>query len=193
LISRRHLLKAGLWQVLFSAVGADERSVRRAAEQGLRVLRGHRPDEIRELVSEALEPVLRPLVYREPLDLVARHRAQGEPVFIVTTTLQEVVDAIAADLGFDGALSTVCELAPDGTYSGRTLRPMVGEAKAAAVRALAAERGLDLASSTAYSDGHTDLPLLEAVGRPVAVNPDRALRRIAAARGWPVLRFRDAT
>ena len=69
---------------------------------------------------------------------------------------------------------------------------MVGEAKAAAVRALAAERGIDLVASIAYSDGHTDLPLLEAVGRAVAVNPDRRLRRTAAARGWPVLRFRDA-
>jgi len=178
--------------VLFAALGADERRVRQAAEQGLRVLHGHRPEEIRELVAEALEPVLRPLVYREPLALVARHRAQGELLFIVTTTLQEVVDAIAADLGFDGALGTVCELAPDGTYTGHSLRPMYGEAKASAVRALALERDIDLAASSAYSDGHTDLPLLEVVGHPVAVNPDRALRRIAAARGWPVLRFRDA-
>jgi HAD superfamily hydrolase (TIGR01490 family) len=174
--------------VLFSALGADERRVRRAAEQGLRVLRGHRPEEIRAIVADALEPVLRPLVYREPLDLVVHHQARGEPVFIVTTTLQEVADAIADDLGFDGALGTVCEVGPDGTYTGHSLRPMYGEAKVAAAR----ELGYDLAVSTAYSDSHTDLPLLEAVGQPVAVNPDRALRRVAAQRGWPVLRFRDA-
>jgi HAD superfamily hydrolase (TIGR01490 family) len=166
--------------------------VRAAAEQGLRVLHGRRPAEVRALVADALEPVLRPLLYREPLDLVARHRGRGEPVFVVTTTLQEVAQAIADDLGLDGALGTVCELAPDGTYTGHSLRPMYGEAKAEAVRALAAERGFDLAASTAYSDGHTDLPLLEAVGHPVAVNPDRALRRLAAERGWPILRFRDA-
>ncbi len=185
-------MKAGLWQILFTALGADEGRVRRAAEQGLRVLRGHRPDEIRAIVAGALEPVLRPLVYREPLDLVARHRERGEPVFVVTTTLQEVADAVAADLGFDGALGTVCELAADGTYTGRSLRPMYGEAKAAAVRELAAARGIELAASTAYSDSHTDLPFLESVAHPVAVNPDRALRRVAAARGWPVLRFHDA-
>jgi HAD superfamily hydrolase (TIGR01490 family) len=187
-ISRSHLARAAVWQVLFSALGADERRVRRAAETGLLLLRGHRPEDIRAIVTGALETVLRPLVYREPLDLVAHHRAHGEPVYIVTTTLQEVADAIADDLGFDGALGTVCEVGEDGTYTGHSLRPMYGGAKVDAVRSL----GHDLDASTAYSDGHTDLPLLEAVGHPVAVNPDRRLRRIAAERGWPVLRFRDA-
>lgn len=184
LISRTQLAKAAAWQLLFSLRGASHESVRRAAEDGLLVLRGSTPDDLRELVAQAMEPVLRPLVYAEPLDLVRQHRAQGEPVFIVSATLQEVVQAIADDLGFDGALGTICEV-KDGKYTGRAVRALHAENKAAAVR----ELGFDLDASTAYSDSHTDLPLLEAVGHPVAVNPDRALRRIAAERRWPVLEF----
>jgi phosphoserine phosphatase len=98
------------------------------------------------------------------------------------------VEAIADDLGFDGALGTVCEVR-DGRYTGRALRALHAEAKADCVRAVAERDGLDLAACTAYSDSHTDLPFLEAVGHPVAVNPDRELRRIARERGWPVLEF----
>ncbi len=188
MISRRQLAKAAFWQLLFVARGASHEAVRRGAEDGLIVLRGWTPEDMRSLVADALEPVLRPLVYAEPLGLVQQHRERGEPVYIVSATLQEIVSAIADDLGFDGALGTQCEVV-DGRYTGRALRALHAENKAASVRELAAVEGFDLAASTAYSDSHTDLPFLEAVGHPVAVNPDRALRRIAAARGWPVLRF----
>lgn len=189
LISRTQVVKAAAWQLLFVARGASHEAVRSAAEDGLRVLRGMKPDELRELVGRALEPVLRPLVYQEPLDLVAHHRARGEPVYVVSATLQEIVETIAADLGFDGALGTLCEIGPDGAYTGRAVRALHADAKAAAVRELAEREGLDLAASTAYSDSHTDAPFLEAVGNPVAVNPDRQLRRLARERGWPVLEF----
>jgi phosphoserine phosphatase len=94
------------------------------------------------------------------------------------------VQGIADDLGFDGALGTVCEVV-DGRYTGKAIRALHAQAKADTIRSL----DHDLAASTAYSDSHTDLPFLEAVGHPVAVNPDQALRRIAADRGWPVLEF----
>ncbi len=188
LISRRQLLQAAAWQLLFVARGASHEAVRRGAEDGLHVLAGHRPEELRELVADAMEPVLRPLVYAEPLRLVERHRERGERVFIVSATLQEIVDAIAGDLGFDGALGTVCEVR-DGRYTGRALRALHAGAKADCLREVAEREDLDLAECTAYSDSHTDLPFLEAVGHPVAVNPDRELRRIAADRGWPVLQF----
>jgi HAD superfamily hydrolase (TIGR01490 family) len=190
LISRRQLLQAAAWQLLFVARGASHEAVRSAAEEGLRVLAGYRPEELRSLVADAMEPVLRPLVYAEPLRLVEQHRERGERVFVVSATLQEIVDAIAEDLGFDGALGTICEVR-DGRYTGRAVRALHAEAKAEALREVAARDGLDLAVCTAYSDSHTDLPFLEAVGRPVAVNPDRELRRIAADRGWPVLEFSD--
>jgi HAD superfamily hydrolase (TIGR01490 family) len=189
LISRRQMLRAAGWQLLFAARGASHEAVRRGAEDGLRVLAGYTPDELRELVAEAMEPVLRPLVYAEPLRLVEEHHARGERVYIVSATLQEIADAIADDLGFDGALGTICEVR-DGHYTGRAVRALHAEAKAECLREVAAREGLDLAECTAYSDSHTDLPFLEAVGHPVAVNPDRALRRIAAERSWPVLEFR---
>lgn len=190
LIGRGQLAKAALWQLLFVARGADAEAVRRAAEDGLVVLRGVRPAEVQELVASALEPVLRPLVYREPLAIVDRHRRRGEPVYIVSAALQEIVDAIAADLAFDGALGTICEVSGD-VYTGRSLRPLHGEAKADAVRELARRADIDLSASTAYSDSVTDLPFLEAVGTAVAVNPDRALRRIARDLGWEVLEFSE--
>jgi HAD superfamily hydrolase (TIGR01490 family) len=107
----------------------------------------------------------------------------------VSGTLQEIVQAIADDLGFDGALGTVCEVR-DGVYTGHALRALLAENKAACLRELAEERGYDLEKCTAYSDSHTDLPFLEVVGTAVAVNPDRRLRAIAAERGWRVLEFR---
>jgi HAD superfamily hydrolase (TIGR01490 family) len=188
LISHWQMLRAAGWQLLFVARGASHESVRRAAEDALRLLAGYTPEQMRELVAEAMEPILRPLVYAEPLHLLKQHHDRGEKAYIVSASLQEIVEAIATDLGFDGALGTVIEV-KDGKYTGRAERSLHAQAKADCVRALAEREGYDLAECTAYSDSHTDVPFLEAVGHPIVVNPDRALRRIAAARGWPVLEF----
>ncbi len=188
LISRVDLVKSALWQVLFVLRGASAERVRVAAEDGMKMLDGFSVEEMQHLVGDAMETVLRPLVYAEPMRLVARHRARGERVYIVSATLQEIVQHIADDLGFDGAIGSTCEII-DGVYTGRSLRAAHGEGKAHALRELAGAEGLDLDASTAYSDSYSDVPFLEAVGHPVAANPDRKLRRIAAARGWPVLRF----
>jgi HAD superfamily hydrolase (TIGR01490 family) len=190
LIGRRQLARAAVSQFLFALRGADHETVRRASEDGLAILRGLTPDAMRELVAEAMEPTLRPLVYREAIELAAAHRERGEPVYLVSATLQEIVEGIADELGLDGAVGTLCEIV-DGAYTGRALRACFARTKADAVRELARERQIDLERSAGYSDSHTDLPFLEAVGHPVAVNPDRELRRLAGERGWPVLRFRE--
>jgi HAD superfamily hydrolase (TIGR01490 family) len=187
-IGRGQLAKAAAWQLLFAARGAGAETVRKAAEDGLMILKGFAVDDLRGLVRDAMEPVLKPLVFQEALALAEDHRRRGEPVFIVSATLQEIVEELADELGFDGGLGSTCEVV-DGVYTGRSVRACHGEGKAAAIRGLAHECGLDLAGSTAYSDSHTDLPFLEAVGKPVAVNPDRELRRLATERGWPVLTF----
>src|SRR5215211_5585875 len=179
LIGRRQLVRAAVSQLLFATRGASHETVRRAAEDGLAILRGLTPAAMRELVSEAMEPTLRPLVYREAMELAARHHERGEPVYVLSATLQEIVEGIASELGLDGAVGTVCEVV-DGAYTGRPLRACFGREKATAVRELGRARGIDLARSTGYSDSHTDVPFLEAVGHPVVVNPDRELRRLAA-------------
>jgi len=188
LISRVDLVKSALWQMLFVARGASAERVRSAAEDGMKVLAGFPVVRLELIVDEAMAPVLRPLVYDEALAAVRRHRERGERVYVVSATLQEIVERIAGDLGFDGAVGSTCEIV-DGVYTGRSLRAAHGEGKADAVVELAAQDGLDLAASTAYSDSYSDVPFLEVVGRPVAANPDRRLRRIAAERGWPVVRF----
>jgi HAD superfamily hydrolase (TIGR01490 family) len=190
LISRRELARAAYWQLVFVARGADDEVIRGVAERGLRVLHGFRPEEMQELVAGAMEPVLKPLVYAEPLALVEQHRSRGERVYIVSAALREIVEALAAELDFDGALGTICEV-EDGRYTGRALTVLHGQAKADALRELAAREGIDLAKSTAYSDSDADLPFLEAVGHPVVVNPDRSLRLTAAERGWPILEFAE--
>ena len=190
LLRRRDVLRAAVWQLVFLLRGAGADTVRRAAEDGMVLLRGVPVAELEEVVGGAMEPVLRPLLYAEPLALLTEHRERGEPAYIVSASLQEIVQHIADDLGFDGAIGSTCEIA-DGVYTGRSLRPCYGRFKAEALRELAAREGIDLAASTAYSDSHTDLDFLEAVGHPVAVNPDRRLRRTARERGWPILAFAE--
>lgn len=190
LITRVHLVKAAYWQLLFVARGASPETIRSAAEEGLRFLDGFSVAEMQNLIGDAMEPILRPLVYAEPLRLVEEHRARGEKVYVVSATLQEIVEHIAADLGFDGAIGTTAEVV-DGVYTGRVVRAMHGDCKADAVRELAAAEGFDLAACTAYSDAHGDVPFLEAVGHPVAVNADRQLKRVARERGWPLLEFSE--
>ena len=188
LIRRRQLVKAAIAQLLFSRFGADEVTVHRTAERGMAVLAGVAVEEVREIVADAMEPVLKPLVFQEALDLAATHRARGEGSYIVSGALQEVVEALAAELGLAGAVGSRCGIA-DGVYTGRLERACYGPEKAVALRDLAARERIDLKASTAYSDSHTDLSFLEAVGRPVAVNPDRQLRAIARARNWHIVRF----
>jgi HAD superfamily hydrolase (TIGR01490 family) len=190
LISRVELVKSAFLQLRFAARGVSAERVRFAAEDGMRILDGFPVERLQHVVAGAMDTVLRPLVYAEPLRLVQQHRERGERVYIVSATLQEIVQDVADDLGFDGAIGSTCEIV-DGVYTGRSVRAAHGEGKAQAVRELAAVEGIDLAESTAYSDSHTDVPFLEAVGHPVAVNPDKALRREARERGWPVLEFSE--
>jgi HAD superfamily hydrolase (TIGR01490 family) len=187
-ISRFDLVKSAFWQVLFVLRGASAERVRSASEDGMKILKGFSVDDMRSLVGDAMEVVLRPLVYDDSLRLVQRHREQGEKVYIVSATLQEIVQHIADDLGFDGAIGSTCEIV-DGVYTGKSLRATHGVGKADAVRELATAQGFDLAACTAYSDSYSDEPFLAAVGHPVAANPDRKLRRIARERGWPVVEF----
>ena len=188
LIGRRDLAKATVAQLVFARFGAGHSRVGQTADSAMSILRGVPVETMHEIAAEAWEPVLKPLVYREALEHAAVHHERGEPVYIASAALQEVVEVISNELGFEGAIASRAEV-HDGAYTGRLERRLYGDAKADALRELAVEQKIDLTGSTAYSDSYTDVPFLEAVGHPVAVNPDRALRRVAAGRGWPVQRF----
>jgi len=188
LIGRRQLAKAAVAQLVFARFGAGQSRVGQTADSAMSLLHGLPVTLMREIAAEAWEPVLRPLVYREALDLAEQHAARGQRVYIASAALEEVVEEISNRLGFDGVIASRAEVS-DGIYTGKLERRLYGQAKADALRELASADGLDLASSSAYSDSHSDVPFLEAVGHPVAVNPDSSLRRLAASRGWPVRRF----
>jgi HAD superfamily hydrolase (TIGR01490 family) len=182
------LIRAAFWRLMFALPGLD--GTARAAVDGMTLLRGLPVATLEEVMGEAMEDVLRPLLYAEPVDLLTQHRERGDRVYIVSASLQEIVAHIADDLGFDGCVGSTCEIV-DGVFTGKSLQPCYGDYKADAVREIAARDRIDLAASTAYSDSHTDLAFLEAVGQPVAINPDSKLSRIAVSRRWPVLRFRN--
>ena len=190
LLRRRDRTKAMLAQLVFVRYGAGPSRVGRTAEAGMAFLRGVPVATMREIVAEAVDSAFRPHVYRDALELAARHREHGERSYVVSAALQEIVDALVAELGFDGGVGSTAEI-EDGVYTGRLLHRLDGGAKAVVLAELAAREGIGLGESTAYSDSRSDVPFLEAVGHPVAVNPDRALRAIAAERGWQVLRFTD--
>jgi HAD superfamily hydrolase (TIGR01490 family) len=190
LIGRRDVAKATVAQLFFVRFGAGHGRTGKTAASAMAVLEGVPAAAVRELVADAVDSTLRPHVYREALGLAAEHDLRGERSFIVSAALQEVVDGLAPALGLAGGVGSRAEIV-DGVYTGRLTRRLYGPEKAAALAELAAAEEVDLAVSTAYSDSVTDIPFLEAVGRPVVVNPDRRLARVAVERGWSVLRFRD--
>jgi phosphoserine phosphatase len=143
---------------------------------------------VREIVAETIDVIIDPAVYDEAVALMEEHRAEGRDIVIISSSGTEVVEPIGERLGADVAIGTQL-VVDDGLYTGEILFYAYGEGKAQAMRDLAAERGYDLAESFAYTDSVTDLPMLEAVGHPTAVNPDAELRRISGERGWPIVDF----
>jgi HAD superfamily hydrolase (TIGR01490 family) len=189
LVSRSALLKGAYGHLVYVLMGADDKKMERAKEAMLALSKGWDREEVEELVREVLDEVLDPFLYLEALDLIQLHRALGRKVFIVSSSPEEVVRPMADRIGVDDVIATRAET-KDGRYTGRLEFYAYGESKADAVREVAEREGLDLSSSYAYTDSITDLPMLEAVGHPIAVNPDRDLRKVATERGWRIRDFR---
>ncbi|MGY1621285.1 HAD-IB family hydrolase [Geodermatophilus sp. SYSU D00965] len=188
LINRRAVLKGAYAQFVFSLSGADAQQMERMRAQITQMCTGWDVATVHEIVRETLHDIVDPLVYAEAADLIEEHRAAGREIVIVSSSGAEMVEPIGEMLGADRVVATRM-VTVDGRYTGEIDFYAYGENKAVAVREVAAESGYDLADCYAYSDSVTDLPMLSEVGHPTAVNPDRALRRAAAERGWPVLEF----
>jgi HAD superfamily hydrolase (TIGR01490 family) len=188
LLNRRAVLRSAYAQFVFAVSGADHDQLEKMRAYLTQMVTGWDVQVVRQSVSETLHTIIDPLVYEEAVDLIEEHQAAGREVVIVSASGSEVVEPIGAMLGVDHVIATTLR-AEDGRYTGDVEFYAYGPNKAEAMVALAAERGYDLDASYAYSDSETDAPMLSAVGHPFAVNPDKALRRIAEEKGWPVLVF----
>jgi HAD superfamily hydrolase (TIGR01490 family) len=188
LINRRSALKTAYAQFVFSLAGADAEQMERLRAQVSAMCTGWDVATVHDIVRETLHEIVDPLVYAEAADLIEEHRAAGREIVIVSSSGAEVVEPIGALLGADRVVATRMVI-DGGRYTGEIEYYAYGENKAAALREVAAQGGYDLADCYAYSDSITDLPMLSAVGHPTAVNPDRALRKAALVRGWPVRQF----
>lgn len=189
LLHRRTLVWAVFSQLLFIRFGADEGKLTRMRESVLKVTKGWDRQEVRTLVAETINNVIEPLIYSEALELIDHHRSQGDEVWLVSMSPSEIVEPFAELLGITGAIASRAKIDESGKFTGEMEFFAQGENKAVAIRELATQRGIDLATSSAYSDSETDVPMLEAVGHPFAVNPDRSLAKMAHERQWPILSF----
>ena len=193
LLTRRSVFDLALAQLSFSLSDADDEQMARLRQAMATATKGWLPDQVEEIVSQALTEVVRPQVYEEARDLLAEHRALGHDLVLVSASGEELIAPIARMLGVDHYAGTRMRLDSDGRYAGEIEFYCQGPGKVEAIHSFAERYRYDLDLCHAYSDSITDLPMLGAVGHPVAVNPDRALRREALERGWPVLTFEQST
>jgi HAD superfamily hydrolase (TIGR01490 family) len=188
LVSRRRLAADAWENILFRLRGSTDASSHALRDRIAELLAGVPVRELQRLAPDVLAGVL-PRLYPRMLAIAYEHQDAGRPVFICTAASQEMAALMAVVLTFDGAVGSVAEVI-DGRFTGRAGGPFTyREGKAEAIRQLAAREDLDLAASWAYSDSESDLPMLRAVGHPVAVTPDRVLALVARARGWEIMRF----
>ena len=188
LVNRRAVLKSSFAQFVYLLQGADEDSMDKMRDYLKALCAGWDVQQVHDIVAETLHELIDPLVYAEAVALFDEHRAAGREVVLVSSSGEEVVGPIGEMLGVDRVIATRMAVV-DGRYTGDIDFYAYGEHKATAITALALETGLDLAACYAYSDSITDVPMLAAVGHPVAVNPDKALRKLAGERDWPVRVF----
>ena len=188
LLNRRAVLKSSYAQFLFLMSGADHEQMSRMRSYVTAMCTGWDVEQVKSIVGETLHEIVDPLVFAEAAELIADHKLCGRDVVVVSASGEEIVAPIARALGATHAMATRM-VVEDGKYTGEVAFYCYGEGKVHAIRELAAREGYSLEHCYAYSDSITDLPMLEAVGHPTAVNPDRGLRREATAREWPVVTF----
>ena len=189
LISSRALAYGLIAQIPYLLVGAGTQRSSSLMEHLALMSAGISRRDLMEVVEGALTTAIEPAVYAEALDLIEGHRRAGHDVVVVSASISEMVAPIARLVGADRAVATHMEVGEDGLFTGRISRSMLHSEKVVALREDAASHGIDPARYWAYSDSISDEPMLSAVGHPVAVNPDRDLRRLAQERDWPVRDF----
>jgi len=151
---------------------------------------GHNVQEIQKLGEEIYDEFVSPSLWQGTIEIAQAHLADGVEVWLVTAAPEDMAILIANRLGFTGALGSKATI-KDGKYTGTLEGNLLhGAEKAVAITKLAADRNFDLSQCYSYSDSHNDLPLLRAVGKPNAINPDAILQLRAMSEGWPIHEFR---
>jgi HAD superfamily hydrolase (TIGR01490 family) len=189
LISRSLVLRSLWGQLVYMHLGASDEKLARMRESVLALTKGWDQQKIRSIIAETLVDVVEPIIYSEAADLIEEHRAAGRLVVIISASPAEIVDPLGHYLGVDKVIASEALVDDEGRYTGDMAFYAYGVHKAEAIRELADDAGIDLDASFAYSDSMTDLPMLEVVGHPVVVNPDRELARTARDRGWEIRNF----
>ena len=184
----------GAWvlaNIRFRMTGTEKTEViARFQKSATDFIAGHKVDEIRKIGEEIYTEFVSPSLWEGTMAIAQRHLNAGDEVWLVTASPQDFAELIAEKLGFTGALGTQAET-KDGKYTGNLIGPLLhGKEKASAVIKLTNERKINIKECFAYSDSHNDLPLLNTVGHPNAINPDAKLRIISFSSGWPVHDFR---
>lgn len=188
LLNRRAVLKSTYAQFIFLMSGADHDQMDRMRSYLTNMCTGWDVEQVKTIVAETLHEIVDPLVFAEAANLIADHKLCGRDVVVVSASGEEIVGPIARELGASHSMATRM-VVEDGKYTGEVDFYCFGDGKVEAIQELAAREGYALEHCYAYSDSVTDLPMLEAVGHPSVVNPDRGLRKEAIAREWPILTF----
>jgi len=191
LINRRTVVRSLYAQGVYKYLGANEKRLLHLQETVLDVTKGWNQGVVTRVVTEALGDIIAPLLYQEALELIHFHQEQGREVYLVSASPLEIVGTLANYLGVTGSIATRPRVTDEGNYTGEIEFYAYGPYKVQAIKELATKKGFDLSRSYAYSDSYTDIPMLESVGNPVAVNPDRVLARVARERGWEVMEFNE--
>lgn len=189
IVSRRQLASWAFEHLRYRLRGTTDARTAEVLKVARELITGVPAKAIERMGPEVMAAIL-PRVFPQMLEEVYTHQDAGRSTFIVSAAGNGVVESLARVLGMDGGIGTRYEVEAEGNFTGRLEGPFVyGPGKVEAMEEFAARHGIDLAESYAYSDSLSDLPMLRAVGNPVAVNPDPPLAEIARAEGWQVLRF----
>lgn len=189
LLSRRQLLSDAWANLRFRLRGSTDEVSHALRDRISASLAGARVRDLRRLGPDVLARIL-PRIYPRMLALAYEHQDAGRRVYIATAASHELATVLAQVLALDGGIGSQFSEIRDGVFTGRPSGLFIyGADKARAIEQLAEREGIDLDASFAYSDSSSDLPMLRAVGHPVAVNPDVELARVAREQGWEVLRF----
>ena len=192
LVPTHQLVRDAASALAFKFAGASDETSEGVRDRILGAVKGVRLDDLIALNADIV-PKLMARVRPEAQRLLEQHRAAGRATYIVSASPIEVVEPFAKALGMTAGIGTRSAIV-DGAYTGDLAGPFCyGPGKVEAIEEIARWEGLDLAQCWAYSDSASDLPMMEAVGHPVAVNPDAKLERVAGQRGWPVVVFSKRT